>query len=245
MRSVPPLDDAGNHRVAEPYSHRPQRVLEIRSRQWIWEIQAYVRNVFDKQVLAYAIQNPLANTNGYQLQPPRTYVVRGTFTLCDQAIGWRALRAENKSALRAANSAGRTGFANRPRPDEGSSGRNIWKQHLTIVRQDPPFGNRPRLCQIVNVSSFGFDAPKPPVSKPQSQSFGYDRATLVSKQLPTIKLCQIESRTDRRDEYISLLHGPCCIFVADGVTGVIGEESKPFDFIERSPQFSGNMPAQH
>ncbi|WP_421837822.1 TonB-dependent receptor [Novosphingobium sp.] len=43
-----------------------------------WEVQAYVRNVFDKQVLAYATQNFNAGANTYQFQAPRTFGVRGS-----------------------------------------------------------------------------------------------------------------------------------------------------------------------
>lgn len=43
-----------------------------------WEISAYVRNVFDKQVLAYATQNFNAGANTYQFQAPRTVGVRGS-----------------------------------------------------------------------------------------------------------------------------------------------------------------------
>ncbi|KPH61692.1 TonB-dependent receptor [Novosphingobium sp. ST904] len=43
-----------------------------------WKIQAFVRNIFDKNVLAYAQQNFVSFTNNYQFQPPRTYGVRAS-----------------------------------------------------------------------------------------------------------------------------------------------------------------------
>lgn len=43
-----------------------------------WRIQAYVRNIFDKDVLAYGQQNFKSSANTYQLQPPRTYGVRAS-----------------------------------------------------------------------------------------------------------------------------------------------------------------------
>ncbi|OYU35606.1 MAG: hypothetical protein CFE35_08825 [Novosphingobium sp. PASSN1] len=43
-----------------------------------WEVSAFVRNVFDKQVLAYATQNFNAGANTYQFQAPRTFGVRGS-----------------------------------------------------------------------------------------------------------------------------------------------------------------------
>ncbi|CDO35227.1 TonB-dependent receptor [Novosphingobium sp. KN65.2] len=43
-----------------------------------WKIQAYVRNIFDKNILSYAAQNFVANNNTYQFQPPRTYGIRGS-----------------------------------------------------------------------------------------------------------------------------------------------------------------------
>jgi iron complex outermembrane receptor protein len=42
-----------------------------------WEIQAYIRNIFDEKVLAYAARNFVSTTNNYQLQPPRTFGIRG------------------------------------------------------------------------------------------------------------------------------------------------------------------------
>jgi iron complex outermembrane receptor protein len=46
-----------------------------------WNIQAFVRNVTDKVVLANAAQNFNSNTNTYQFQPPRTYGVRFGFKI--------------------------------------------------------------------------------------------------------------------------------------------------------------------
>jgi len=43
-----------------------------------WEVSAYVRNIFDKQVLANATQNFNAGANTYQFQAPRTFGVRGS-----------------------------------------------------------------------------------------------------------------------------------------------------------------------
>jgi iron complex outermembrane receptor protein len=43
-----------------------------------WKVMAFVRNVFDKNVLAYAQQNFVSHTNNYQFQPPRTYGVRAS-----------------------------------------------------------------------------------------------------------------------------------------------------------------------
>jgi iron complex outermembrane receptor protein len=43
-----------------------------------WKVIAFVRNVFDKNVLAYAQQNFVSHTNNYQFQPPRTYGVRAS-----------------------------------------------------------------------------------------------------------------------------------------------------------------------
>lgn len=43
-----------------------------------WKVQAYVRNIFDKNVLAYAQQNFNSFINSYQFQPPRTYGVRAS-----------------------------------------------------------------------------------------------------------------------------------------------------------------------
>lgn len=43
-----------------------------------WKIIAFVRNIFDKNVLAYAQQNFVSHTNNYQFQPPRTYGVRAS-----------------------------------------------------------------------------------------------------------------------------------------------------------------------
>lgn len=43
-----------------------------------WKIQAFVRNIFDKNVLAYAQQNFVSFTDNYQFQPPRTYGVRAS-----------------------------------------------------------------------------------------------------------------------------------------------------------------------
>lgn len=45
----------------------------------IWKVQGFIRNIFDKQVLSYASQNFVSNTNTYQFQPPRTYGVRVGF----------------------------------------------------------------------------------------------------------------------------------------------------------------------
>ncbi|WP_185928832.1 TonB-dependent receptor [Sphingomonas sp. IC081] len=43
-----------------------------------WKVQAFVRNIFDKNVLAYAQQNFVSHTDNYQFQPPRTYGVRAS-----------------------------------------------------------------------------------------------------------------------------------------------------------------------
>lgn len=43
-----------------------------------WKVMAFVRNVFDKNVLAYAQQNFVSRTNNYQFVPPRTFGVRGS-----------------------------------------------------------------------------------------------------------------------------------------------------------------------
>ncbi|MFM6854844.1 MAG: TonB-dependent receptor [Sphingopyxis sp.] len=43
-----------------------------------WSVQVYVRNIFDEDVLSYAARNFVANINGYQFQPPRTYGVRAS-----------------------------------------------------------------------------------------------------------------------------------------------------------------------
>lgn len=43
-----------------------------------WKVIAFVRNIFDKNVLAYAQQNFVSHTNNYQFQPPRTYGVRAS-----------------------------------------------------------------------------------------------------------------------------------------------------------------------
>ncbi|WP_395397443.1 TonB-dependent receptor [Novosphingobium sp. BL-8A] len=43
-----------------------------------WKIQAFVRNIFDKNVLSYAQQNFVSFTDNYQFQPPRTYGVRAS-----------------------------------------------------------------------------------------------------------------------------------------------------------------------
>ena len=52
--------------------------LKFKPESSFWEIQAFVRNVFDKQVLAYAAQNFNAGANTYQFQAPRTFGVRGS-----------------------------------------------------------------------------------------------------------------------------------------------------------------------
>lgn len=41
-----------------------------------WKVQLYVRNVFNKNVIAFAEQNFVADIHGYQFQPPRTFGVR-------------------------------------------------------------------------------------------------------------------------------------------------------------------------
>ncbi|MBB3358696.1 MULTISPECIES: TonB-dependent receptor [unclassified Novosphingobium] len=46
-----------------------------------WTLQAFVRNVGDKVVLAYAAQNFNSRLNTYQFQPPRTYGVRFGFKI--------------------------------------------------------------------------------------------------------------------------------------------------------------------
>ncbi|GEM_PF-2248019 len=43
-----------------------------------WKVIAFVRNIFDKNVLSYAQQNFVSHTNNYQFQPPRTYGVRAS-----------------------------------------------------------------------------------------------------------------------------------------------------------------------
>lgn len=44
----------------------------------LWRVQLYVRNIFDKTVLANATQNFLVSANTYQLQAPRTFGVRAS-----------------------------------------------------------------------------------------------------------------------------------------------------------------------
>jgi iron complex outermembrane receptor protein len=44
-----------------------------------WRVQAFVRNLADKVVLANGAQNFLAGLNSYQFQPPRTFGVRATY----------------------------------------------------------------------------------------------------------------------------------------------------------------------
>ncbi|TXS91875.1 TonB-dependent receptor [Parahaliea maris] len=44
-----------------------------------WQLQAYVRNVTDEDILANAARNYVAHWNTYQFQPPRTYGVRFTY----------------------------------------------------------------------------------------------------------------------------------------------------------------------
>lgn len=43
-----------------------------------WKFQLYVRNIFDKNVLAFAEQNFVAGVDAYQFQPPRTYGIRAS-----------------------------------------------------------------------------------------------------------------------------------------------------------------------
>lgn len=43
-----------------------------------WKLQAYVRNVFNKNVLSFAEQNFNGFSDNYQFQPPRTYGVRAS-----------------------------------------------------------------------------------------------------------------------------------------------------------------------
>ena len=43
-----------------------------------WSVQVFMRNIFDKNVLTYAQQNYVSDTNNYQFQPPRTFGVRGS-----------------------------------------------------------------------------------------------------------------------------------------------------------------------
>ncbi|MCS0630224.1 TonB-dependent receptor [Telluria mixta] len=44
-----------------------------------WQIQAFIRNLADKVVLANGVQNYLSGVNSYQFQPPRTFGLRGTY----------------------------------------------------------------------------------------------------------------------------------------------------------------------
>lgn len=43
-----------------------------------WKVQLFVRNIFDKTVLANATRNYLVSINTYQLQAPRTFGIRGS-----------------------------------------------------------------------------------------------------------------------------------------------------------------------
>lgn len=43
-----------------------------------WKVQVFMRNIFDRVVLANATRNFLVNQNTYQLQAPRTFGVRGS-----------------------------------------------------------------------------------------------------------------------------------------------------------------------
>lgn len=44
-----------------------------------WQVQAFVRNLADKVVLANGVQNYLSGVNSYEFQPPRTFGLRGTY----------------------------------------------------------------------------------------------------------------------------------------------------------------------
>ncbi|MFM9934922.1 MAG: hypothetical protein ACKVOL_01850 [Novosphingobium sp.] len=52
--------------------------LKFAPAESFWKIQGYVRNVFNKQVLANANQNFNAGANIYEFQTPRTFGVRGS-----------------------------------------------------------------------------------------------------------------------------------------------------------------------
>lgn len=43
-----------------------------------WKLTAFVKNIFDKNVFAYAARNFNSDLNTYQFQPPRTFGVRGS-----------------------------------------------------------------------------------------------------------------------------------------------------------------------
>ncbi|MBT0670915.1 TonB-dependent receptor [Novosphingobium profundi] len=43
-----------------------------------WKLTAFVKNIFDKNVLSYAARNFNSDLNTYQFQPPRTFGVRGS-----------------------------------------------------------------------------------------------------------------------------------------------------------------------
>lgn len=52
--------------------------LKFKPENSVWEVSAYVRNVFNKQVLANGFRNFNAGSNTYQFQAPRTFGVRGS-----------------------------------------------------------------------------------------------------------------------------------------------------------------------
>lgn len=52
--------------------------LKFKPENSFWEVSAYVRNIFDKQVLANGFRNYNSGSNTYQFQAPRTFGVRGS-----------------------------------------------------------------------------------------------------------------------------------------------------------------------
>ena len=65
-------------RTGRSYLFLPAFALKYTPDNGVWDVQVYVRNMFNEVVFANATRNFNAGPNNYQFQAPRTFGARGS-----------------------------------------------------------------------------------------------------------------------------------------------------------------------